>query len=454
MNGLTAILAAQNNQTTYYSYTTQLDNGKTPWDYLQTGNLASFGERFFWQSADKQVSVLGVGALLEFNGEEATFEEVSQGVTKLKKQLMECHPAFQEQTLLCGAFSFDSLQKQEAQWGDLNDGYFFLPEILIQAQGSVVTLTLTIQGKSKTELTQGWQSVSEQLELLEKWVPNHDQPSPGQLHLEAYLTEAWAQSVTDTAAMLKESPEMEKVVLARQMAVTSQQPFQAPVLLARLNESQPLTYLFYLEKAGTAFIGATPERLLAASDGQFATAAIAGSTPRGGTDREDQELGDALLADCKNRQEHQIVVDRLLRELSPLTTEPIHVPEVGLLKNRDIQHLYVPLSIQRKNQLSFVEALQRLHPTPALGGEPKTAALGWIRQVEPVGRGLYGAPIGWLRVADDTGEFAVGIRSGVFQGKQGLLYAGCGVVPESIAELEVAETAVKFKPMLRGVGIK
>ncbi|MPN57756.1 Salicylate biosynthesis isochorismate synthase [bioreactor metagenome] len=87
----------------------------------------------------------------------------------------------------------------------------------------------------------------------------------------------------------------------------------------------------------------------------------------------------------------------------------------------------------------MLDVVRELHPTPALGGEPKAEALRWLAEKEVAGRGLYGAPIGWLDLTEDVGEFAVGIRSGIFSGNQGLLYAGCGIVDDSDPEAERLE---------------
>ena len=66
--------------------------------------------------------------------------------------------------------------------------------------------------------------------------------------------------------------------------------------------------------------------------------------------------------------------------------------------------------------------------------------------------GLYGGPIDWLGIQEDIGEFAVAIRSGkCFHGTEGILYAGCGIVADSVAEEERQETALKFQPTPRGV---
>ena len=95
--------------------------------------------------------------------------------------------------------------------------------------------------------------------------------------------------------------------------------------------------------------------------------------------------------------------------------------------------------------------MKRLHPTPALGGLPKKEAIDKIREVEALDRGLYGGPVGWFD-HQGNGDFAVSIRSGLIQGNEASIFAGCGVVQDSIAELEFEETNIKFKPMLSALG--
>ena len=94
--------------------------------------------------------------------------------------------------------------------------------------------------------------------------------------------------------------------------------------------------------------------------------------------------------------------------------------------------------------------IKLLHPTPALGGSPRRLALAAIREAEPVPRGWYGAPVGWIDVNLD-GAFVVAIRSAVAQDKRAWLYAGAGIVADSEAEKEWEETGLKFRPMLEAL---
>jgi menaquinone-specific isochorismate synthase len=120
---------------------------------------------------------------------------------------------------------------------------------------------------------------------------------------------------------------------------------------------------------------------------------------------------------------------------------------------RDIQHLYTPVIGESRHAVSLFSLVERLHPTPALGGTPRDKALEMIREIEPLDRGWYAAPIGWID-ALENGEFAVAIRSGLLQGREASIFAGCGVVGDSEPLSEYEETKVKLKPMLSALGVE
>lgn len=433
-----------------FSYSDCLGSERTTWAIFLSLDNSATKDTFYWQNPDDSDTLLGVGQLLQFKGAEADFAAIVTAQQLIKNSLYQESVTPDGGALLCGAWAFDPLKKSEPSWGDIGQNFFFLPEILFRQKNGQCYLTLTLTGETEAELVENWQTLWKIYQDISKQTPK-EREFAGNSQLD-YLNETeWVATVDKTVDYLKTANDLSKVVLARQLRVTCESAYQVQQVVANLREQQPNTYLYYLGHQGTHFLGATPERLLSASVSELSTAALAGSTPRGKTRLEDEQLGQELLNDPKNIGEHGIVVQRLLAELAPISKTPPIYGTVELLKNRDIQHLYLPISIKREAQTSFVESIQMLHPTPALGGEPKELALDWISQNEPLSRGLYGGPIGWLDIARDTGEFAVAIRSGVFQGNTGLLYAGCGVVSESVPDLELKETAVKFKPMLRGV---
>lgn len=244
-----------------------------------------------------------------------------------------------------------------------------------------------------------------------------------------------------------------KVVLAREERFTFAGRLEASSVLERLREQQPTSYLFAFEQNGSCFIGASPEQLVKKEGDICYSTCLAGSIRRGKTIREDEELGHWLLQDEKNLQEHQFVVE-MIKEAMAEACENVHIPtKPQLLKMRDIQHLYTPVVGENRRNVSLVSLVERLHPTPALGGTPREKALATIRALEPLDRGWYAAPIGWLD-ALGNGEFAVAIRSGLLQGNEASLFAGCGVVGDSDPLSEYEETKVKLKPMLSALGVK
>src|SRR5690606_2028092 len=96
-----------------------------------------------------------------------------------------------------------------------------------------------------------------------------------------------------------------------------------------------------------------------------------------------------------------------------------------LLKIRDIQHLFTPVEGKLNASSSILQLVESLHPTPALGGVPRKEAMEVIRKYEPMNRGMYAAPIGWID-ANGNGEFAVAIRSAALIQNKAYLYAGGG----------------------------
>jgi menaquinone-specific isochorismate synthase len=199
------------------------------------------------------------------------------------------------------------------------------------------------------------------------------------------------------------------------------------------------------------FIGATPERLVKKKENQVLSTCLAGSIKRGSTTYEDNVLGQQLLQDDKNLNEHNIVV-KMIKEVFKDCCYDIEVPnDPALLKTKNIQHLYTPVKGLAKEGQTLLSLVEKLHPTPALGGFPQVKAIEKIRELEPMHRGWYAAPIGWLDY-EDNGEFVVAIRSGLIEGNKAALFAGCGIVAESDPKSEYFETRIKLKPMLSALG--
>jgi menaquinone-specific isochorismate synthase len=241
-----------------------------------------------------------------------------------------------------------------------------------------------------------------------------------------------------------------KVVLARAVEVTCQKPIDVERVLRSLDAGYPACILFAFRSCGGVFLGATPERLVRLEDRRVETMALAGSTRRGATPDEDAALVGALLTSPKEQQEHAVVVGEIRAALAPLC-QSLEIPaEPSVLSVRNVHHLATPIRGELAGELTVLELVERLHPTPAVGGAPRAAALAFIREHEPLGRGWYAGPVGWVDRFGE-GEFAVALRSGLLRGRTAHLYAGCGILADSDPAAEYAESELKLQPLLRAL---
>jgi isochorismate synthase len=260
----------------------------------------------------------------------------------------------------------------------------------------------------------------------------------------------WEALVEDAAHACRNGA-LEKVVLARAVRARARAPFDPVVALERLRDAYPNAYVFAVARGPRCFLGATPERLVRLRDGTVDATCLAGSAPRGETPEEDARLGSALLASAKDRAEHAIVVRSVRAALEGVCSE-VHSPdEPRLLRLRNVQHLYTPVDGHVSWPTCVLDLVQRLHPTPAVGGYPREEALRFIREREGLDRGWYAGPVGWLDRRGD-GEFAVALRSALLHGAEATLFAGSGIVAQSRAPDEYAETCLKLRPMLNALG--
>ena len=245
--------------------------------------------------------------------------------------------------------------------------------------------------------------------------------------------------------------EFRKIVLARAQDLEADQPLHPLRMLNGLRQRFPDCYAFsFANGRGQSFIGASPERLVRASKGVLETEALAGSIRRGAGASEDAALAAALLASEKDLREHRDVLDDIVARLTPLGLALEHAAKPQLRRLANVQHLDTPVRAVLPEAVRLLDVLAALHPTPAVGGSPREAAVARIRELEGFPRGLYAGALGWLN-ARGGGEFFVGIRSALVDGAKARVYAGAGIVAGSAPEKEFAETELKFKAMLDAV---
>lgn len=245
--------------------------------------------------------------------------------------------------------------------------------------------------------------------------------------------------------------EFEKIVLARSVDLTADRAFHPLAALNGLRQRFPDCFSFSVANgAGHSFIGASPERLVRVSQGVLESDVLAGSIRRGSGAAQDALLGDELLGSEKDLREHHLVLSSVVRRLVQLGLNPTHADRPQLRKLANVQHLHTPVQAALTDDVGLLEAVAQLHPTPAVGGSPRDPAVAAIPGIEEFPRGLYAGALGWMN-ARGGGEFMVGIRSALVEGKTARAYAGAGIVAGSIPELEWRETELKFNALLEGL---
>jgi isochorismate synthase len=241
--------------------------------------------------------------------------------------------------------------------------------------------------------------------------------------------------------------DVRKVVLAREVRVHAASTIDSAAVFGALREVFPSCFSYCVGTPDGVFIGATPELLVRRDGARAQTVALAGTTRRSADPSVDDHLGEQLLHSAKEREEQAIVSARIERTLSPVSVWVAAADEPVLVKVQNVQHLATPIRAQLREPLPAVELAGLLHPTPAVGGEPRERAVKLIPQLEGLDRGWYAGPVGWTDLAED-GEFCVALRGGLLRDRTAHLYAGCGIVRDSDPAAELAETEIKLQTML------
>jgi isochorismate synthase len=233
-----------------------------------------------------------------------------------------------------------------------------------------------------------------------------------------------------------------KVVTAQELLLRFERSLDPIATALALREEAPGCVRFVFRWAQVAFVGATPERLLHKRGLSLTTEALAGTIAA-----EDERSGDRLQGSSKELEEHQYVVSSITRTLAPLCAEcrVAAAPEIQRLKR--LLHLRTPISARLHADTHVLELLERLHPTPAVGGVPTEQAVEWIKNHEPFDRGWYAGAVGWFDAAGD-GDFNVALRSGLLSGREARLFAGGGIVKDSVPHAEYEETNLKLAALL------
>jgi len=304
---------------------------------------------------------------------------------------------------------------------------FVVPEVVAGRRGGV-----------------GWITAIGTAPLLPERVPRGNGPTPRLRYADGALDPAsWCAAVADAVGRI-DAGELAKVVLARDLLASSDVPLEPRRILRRLADRFPGCWTFAVD----GLLGATPELLLRRTGRRLSARVLAGTAPRG-AGAEDERLALSLLTSAKDRAEHALAVDSLLRALEPYCDGLDAPVQPQLLTLANVRHLATDVvgtqaALGRAAGAGLLELVGAVHPTAAVCGTPTPDAAALITELEGMDRGRYAGPVGWLDARGD-GEFGLALRCAELIGDDGArLFAGCGIVAGSDPAAELAETQSKF----------
>ena len=254
---------------------------------------------------------------------------------------------------------------------------------------------------------------------------------------------AWRAGVV-TALEAIGAGRLDKVVLAREATVEAEGPWPRAEVLRRLRRRPGgATYLYARE----GFVGASPELLVRRRGRVAVSRPMAGTVPRGDSATAEAEGLARLTGSPKEAVEHRLVVDAVADGLAKVA-DRVQVGRPEVVRLATVAHLATEITADLTGPLpTALELAGLLHPTPAVGGSPRDAALAAIAALEPFDRGCYAGPVGWVDHTGD-GEWAIALRCATLDGHRAHLLAGAGIVPGSDPDAEWAETEYKLRAVL------
>lgn len=439
----------------------QTDTGKAVSEYITLSSeikprlsLTPVTENncFFWSKPAHHQTLIGYDSLISIKA------QGSDRFISLKNSYSELLNLWSgdEQPTAFIVFAFDADDPMHGCWDNLPNTLLTIPEIVIEDKVDMQKISVNLP-VNQTDTDKLLKKVAQIFSRFANNTPckptqatesanikpafhsqlNHTQSSQSA----SSSKERWL-ALTQNAIDTIKTGELEKLVTTRQMSVEIAQTVDIKQLLSQLINYYPTCSIFNYQAQGQTVLAASPERLLSLNNRHISSDAIGGTISRS-----PDSLIRFITSDSKLLNEHAIIADDIYRRLDPYC----HVLKMPvnplLMKLHNMYHLETPISGQLREQKNIFDVIDTLHPTPAIAGYPARQAQQWLLQNECYNRGWYTGAFGWIR-GIDNGELSVFLRCALIKDNSAQLFAGAGLVAESVAEQEWQETELKINTIL------
>jgi salicylate biosynthesis isochorismate synthase len=412
-------------------------------------------DRFFcFEQPDRDGFVLaGLGSALALDSRGAgRFREVAVRARDLGRRALTDDAASDPERpaaagpVFVGGFAFAPEGGATPEWSSLAPASLVLPELSFARHRGEARMTVSVV--AHPDRAHRLKAALDRLAELEPASMPLLDPDPVQpTRVASAAPPSHYEQAVERAVERIGAGELEKIVLAREVRAHAATPHDPGAVLGALREAFPACFCWCVGTPELAFVGASPELLVRRDGARAQTVALAGTTRRSADPAVDDHLGEQLLNSVKDREEQAIVARRIERTLEPVSVWVTAADDPVLVKVQNVQHLATPIRAQLADPVPAVELAGMLLPTPAVGGEPRERALPLIPALEGLDRGWYAGAVGWTDLAED-GEFCVALRCALLRGRVAHLYAGCGIVRDSVPAAELAESEAKLEALL------
>lgn len=336
-----------------------------------------------------------------------------------------------------GGFAFDGARARAPEWAGFGTASFILPRCAVATRGGrtwALAFCEAVEGEDPRALLDRW------LDVATQWAAQAARQGGGTSFALEEDRAHWDALVGRSLEEIS-SGRAEKIVAARRVRVALWDEPTIEHVLRRLADAEPWSTTFLMRGSdGSVFVGATPETLVRSDGTTVSVDALAGTLADGASG----PMEDKLL------REHHVVVDGIVRALSalPARVEADPVPRLRTL--RHVRHLFTPVTAHLDPSRTVADATATLHPTAAIAGAPREAAVAFLREHEGFDRGWYAGAIGV--VGPERTHLCVALRSALLRGRHAWAYAGAGLVAGSEASAEWDETSLKLRTILGAFG--
>jgi len=374
--------------------------------------------KFFW-SQPGQLEIAGIDVL--FSSDFTSLQEFEELSNYYQKILEETKTDLDIPLIFIGG-SFNIQPKaSDSTWSKMSRGKIFIPKCLyINKSGSKNLFTINHTNSNN------------QIEKIEYDTSNQE------LKIKSETSREEFYNMIHQSKNLIGNTELEKIVISRKKIYNFNFNYKEQFNFITESENQfpeCTTFLYDFKDSGI-FFGVTPETLFKTKNNQFYSEALAGTF--------DSSIDEVSSKELK---EHDFVVDYLKEKISTFSYDENIQTNPHLINLGKMKHLKTKIKSKLKEGASPFKIIYKLHPTPAVAGYPKNAAINNINTLESHDRGWYSGPIGWISTQYNA-EFKVAIRSGVAKKEQIDIFAGCGITQDSQNDIEYNESEMKFNSIL------